>query len=155
VEVLASLNHAVLESGTDSFLTTAYATVRTDGPRPVLTVACGGHPPPLLVGRDGITTIGTPGKLLGMFEDARSTPLTTPLEPDDLVVFYTDGATDLPPPHALDNAEFISMVEQATASATTAEQVADRLQDALDSVLSFEDRNDDIALLIMRIADTD
>jgi serine phosphatase RsbU (regulator of sigma subunit) len=154
VEVLASLNHAVLESRTDSFLTTAYATLRTDGPRPVLTVACGGHPPPLRVGRDGITTIGTPGKLLGMFEDAGSTPVSTPLEPGDLVVFYTDGATDLPPPHALDNAEFISMVEQATGKAATAEEVADRLHDALDSVLSFDDRNDDVALLIMRIADT-
>jgi PAS domain S-box-containing protein len=154
VEVLASLNHAVLESRTESFLTTAYATVRTDGPRPVLTVACGGHPPPLRVGRDGITTIGTPGKLLGMFEDAGSTPVSTPLEPGDLVVFYTDGATDLPPPHALDNAEFISMVEQATGKAATAEEVADRLHDALDSVLSFDDRNDDVALLIMRIADT-
>jgi serine phosphatase RsbU (regulator of sigma subunit) len=69
-------------------------------------------------------------------------------------VFYTDGATDLPPPHALDNAEFISMVEQATGKAATAEEVADRLHDALDSVLSFDDRNDDVALLIMRIADT-
>jgi serine phosphatase RsbU (regulator of sigma subunit) len=154
-DVLSSLNHAVLQSGSESFLTAVYATLRTDGPRAVLTVACGGHPPPVRVGADGVTTIGTPGKLIGMFEDAGSTPQPTSLSPGDVVVFYTDGATDVPAPHALDNAQFTSLVGCAAAGATTADQVADRLRDALERVLSFARRDDDIALLVLRIAERD
>jgi serine phosphatase RsbU (regulator of sigma subunit) len=152
-EVLSSLNHAVLQSGSGSFLTAVYATLRADGPRPVLTVACGGHPPPIRVGPGGVSTIGTPGKLIGMFEDAGSTPRPTSLSPGDVVVFYTDGATDVPPPHSIDNDQFTSLVEHAAAGATTAEQVADRLRSALESVLSFTRREDDIALLVLRITE--
>jgi serine phosphatase RsbU (regulator of sigma subunit) len=155
VEVLSSLNHAVLSAGTGSFLTAVYATLRIGGPRPILTVACGGHPPPLRASADGITTIGTPGKLLGMFDDARATPQSTSLEPGDVVVFYTDGATDVPPPHSLDNAQFIALVERATTYASTADEVADRLRDGLETVLSFKHREDDIALLVLRIAEPD
>jgi len=151
--VLSSLNHAVLQSGTGSFLTAVYGTLRADGPRPVLTVACGGHPPPIRVGTDGVTTIGAPGRLIGMFEDAGSTPQATSLRPGDVVVFYTDGATDVPPPHSLDNAQLTSLVERAAAGASTAEEVADGLRDALERVLSFTRREDDIALLVLRITE--
>ena len=88
-----------------------------------------------------------------MFEDAGSTPRPTSLSPGDVVVFYTDGATDVPPPHSIDNDQFTSLVEHAAAGATTAEQVADRLRSALESVLSFTRREDDIALLVLRITE--
>lgn len=151
VEVLASLNHAVLAAGTGRFLTAAYATLRFDERRPVLTVACGGHPMPLHAGRDGVHTIGVPGTLLGMFEDAAWSARTAELDAGDVLVFYTDGATDVAPPHALDPGELAAIVERATATATSAEQVADHVHDALEEVLGFAERNDDIALLIVRI----
>ncbi len=152
VEVLASLNHAVLEAGTGRFLTAAYSTLRFEGERAVLTVACGGHPMPLHAGRDGVRSVGTPGTLLGMFEDASWEARTAELDVGDVLVFYTDGATDVAPPHALEPAELTAIVERAAATATSAEEVADHVHDALEDVLGFAERNDDIALLIVRIS---
>lgn len=151
VEVLASLNHAVLAAGTGRFLTAAYSTLRFDDGRAVLTVSCGGHPMPFHSGRDGVRTVGAPGTLLGMFEDASWTAQTAELDDGDVLVFYTDGATDVAPPHALEPAELAAIVERATAAATSAEEVADHVHDALEDVLGFAERNDDIALLIVRI----
>jgi PAS domain S-box-containing protein len=152
VEVLASLNRAVLNSGAQSFLTAIYASLDSAGPRPELTVACGGHPLPIHVSRQGAAAIGSPGKLLGMFEDARGATQSIALEPGDAVVFYTDGATDVRPPHWLDSGQFTAIVAQAAQDATSAEAVADRLHEALEIVLPFKHREDDIALLVLRMS---
>jgi len=106
---------------------------------------------PFHSGRDGVRTVGAPGTLLGMFEDASWTAQTAELDDGDVLVFYTDGATDVAPPHALEPAELAAIVERATAAATSAEEVADHVHDALEDVLGFAERNDDIALLIVRI----
>jgi PAS domain S-box-containing protein len=153
VAVLGALNRAVRRSGSDSFLTAVYAVLDTSGPRPQLTVTCGGHPLPVLTGRGGAATIGLPGTLLGVLEEAPVHPATVALTAGDVVVFYTDGATDIPPPHALDEAALTAIVEQAVASGGTAEDVAERMRDALEQVESFERREDDIALLVLRVAD--
>ncbi len=69
-EVLASLNRAVRRSGTSTFVTCVYATIAPsdDGGRR-LTVACGGHPLPVLVDAQGATPLGRPGTLLGVVDD--------------------------------------------------------------------------------------
>ena len=68
-------------------------------------------------------------------------------------MFYTDGATDLPAPYALDEEQLSGIIARATASSASAEDIADRIHEALDSVLSFDRRDDDIALLVLRITD--
>jgi serine phosphatase RsbU (regulator of sigma subunit) len=70
-------------------------------------------------------------------------------------VLYTDGATDVRPPHDLDPARLLALVDQAAHSSSTAEGVADRLHDALEAVLPFDQRNDDIALLVLRVTGTE
>ena len=52
-DVLRSLNRAVRELGTGTFLTVVYATARHVRSTPELTVACGGHPLPIHVACDG------------------------------------------------------------------------------------------------------
>ena len=153
VEVLDSLNRAVLRSGADSFLTAVYATLGTSGSRTELTVACGGHPRPVHATAHRTTAIGRPGTLLGVFDRGRFTAWTTRLEPGDVVVFYTDGATDLPPPHLMDEDQFTALVARVVAPGRDAEAVADHLQKELDSIVPFDDRDDDIALLVVRVAD--
>jgi serine phosphatase RsbU (regulator of sigma subunit) len=153
VEILRSLDRAVRNSGTCSFLTAVFCTLDTSGTHTRLTVASGGHPLPIHIGRDRApAVIGTPGSILGMIDDAQFEAQTFGLAPGDVVVLYTDGATDVRPPHDLDPARFLALVDKAVHSTRTAEEVADRLHEALETVLPVNRRNDDIALLVLRVS---
>lgn len=149
-EVLRSLNRAVLRSGTGSFLTAMYATLDATADHLVLTVACGGHPLPILASGGHATSIGSPGTLLGVLPEGTFHTSETALTPGDVVVLFTDGATDLPAPHALDPEQFRALVAHATADAGTADDIADRIHTTLGQILPFELRDDDIALLVVR-----
>ncbi len=151
VEVLTSLNRAVRRSDTDSFLTAAFAVLDVSGTQPELTVACGGHPLPIRATGQGAMPIGAPGTLLGVIDNVRLEPVVTRLAAGDAVVFYTDGATDLRPPHALTEQEFGNVIERAAAHGATAEMIADRIHEALESILPFDQRDDDLALLVLRV----
>jgi serine phosphatase RsbU (regulator of sigma subunit) len=150
VEVVRWLNRAVHESGSGSFLTASYLTLEPGPGGVAVTAASGGHPHPLLVGGDGeVRPLETRGTLLGPYEDVRCEPVTALLEPGTTLVLYTDGITDLPPPHALDGDELAALV-QAAAGGEDAEEVANALHDALEALLPIDERSDDIALLVIR-----
>jgi len=100
--ILANLNRAILRQEgamNERFATVAYASVTRRAGAVLLTVACGGHPPPLVVRPDGqVTAAGTPGTLLGALPEPEMTEVTVRLEPGDKVVFHTDGLTEAPGP---------------------------------------------------------
>ena len=150
VEVLASLNRAVLRSGTGTFLTAVYAELHTAGESLELTVASGGHPLPVLSTNRGTDPIGTPGTLVGIVDEPTFHATTTSIHPGDTVVFYTDGATDVRPPHDLDATQFARLVASATATGGTVETIADNIHRALEAILPLDERHDDVALLILR-----
>ena len=152
VDVLHSLNRAVRRSGTDSFLTAIFAVLDTSGVRPVLRLACGGHPLPIHAGRHTTKTIGKPGTLLGVFDRGRFHIDTVELDPGDVIVFYTDGATDIPPPGGLTDTEFAALVREAVDLRTTAEATADCVRESLDAIRPFSHRDDDVALLVLHVA---
>lgn len=150
-EVLRSLNRSILRADTDSFCTAIYALLE---PRPdtvELRLVCGGHPLPILVDGVGARGLGGPGTLLGVFEDTRFAEESVTLRPGDVVVFFTDGATDVPPPHALTEAEFRGLVERSVREADDVESIADRIRHHLEATLSFEHRADDVALLVLAV----
>ncbi len=153
VEILTTLNRAIQRSETNSFLTAAYAVVTTTGSTPTLTIANAGHPLPIFVSADGTSSIGTPGTLLGLLDTLHIDPVTVDVHDGDVVVFYTDGATDVPR-HSLNEQEWRNLVTRAARSGTTSEQIADNIRDALEQVLPFDQRNDDIALLIIKAVQT-
>ncbi len=150
VEILTALNHAVQRSETNSFLTATYAVITTDGPATHLTLANAGHPRPLLVKNDDALALGHPGTLLGVLDIVDIKPVTTALHGGDVIVFFTDGATDVPR-HSLDEQRWSELVARAARATTTADEVADNIRDALEVVLPFDQRNDDIALLIVKV----
>jgi PAS domain S-box-containing protein len=152
VDVLRSLNRAVLRSQSDSFCTAAFATFAPTGAAFTLSVTCGGHPLPIRV-RDGVaTSLGRYGTLLGMLAEIECATTTTTVRPGDLIVFFTDGATDVAPPHLLTADEFESLVSQCGGG--SADEVADRILERLEGILPFHERNDDLALLVVRVHDT-
>ena len=60
-----------------------------------LTIANGGHCPPLIVRRDGtIEDIASTGPILGVLPRAAWTSVTTTLDEGDTLVLYSDGVTE-------------------------------------------------------------
>ena len=74
-------------------MTAVYAVIDTE--RGAVTVANGGHPPPLLGRRDApVIEIHEHGLLLGFKPDATYSDIEIALEEDDALLLYTDGVTE-------------------------------------------------------------
>jgi serine phosphatase RsbU (regulator of sigma subunit) len=66
-----------------------------------VTVACGGHPLPVLRQAGGtVTELGAPGTLLGLAPGPALQDRTAELHPGDTLVLYTDGLTEARAPLA-------------------------------------------------------
>jgi serine phosphatase RsbU (regulator of sigma subunit) len=60
-----------------------------------ITVACGGHSPPIVVRATGAhETVGRPGTLLGIWDEIDVDECRAVLRPGDSLVLWTDGITD-------------------------------------------------------------
>lgn len=145
------LNRAMLEAGTDGFLTAAYLGLRHAAAGVEVEVTAAGHPLPVLVRRDGGSQfVGVPGTLVGVFEKVRVHPVVVTLEPGDALVLYTDGVSDVAPPHDLDDAGVLDLVAAAARDGGSAEGTAEAIHRALAAILPIDRRDDDIALLVLR-----
>jgi serine phosphatase RsbU (regulator of sigma subunit) len=154
-DVLSQLNHAVRQTGRDTFVTALYCTLTPTPHGFRFTVTAGGHPLPVILRGDGTCeTFGEPGTLLGAFDESHSTTTSTELVPGDNVVLYTDGITDLPPPHDLTPNDMETLIQCAAAPGATAEATATNLGVEIDKRLPFTARNDDIALIVLKVTDT-
>ena len=90
---LDELNHALRRRGAMSLCTVVAIALPTELPGPA-EVLLAGHPPPLLVRAGVATPIGESGPMLGAVEVAEWPASTVELEPDDVIVLYTDGVLD-------------------------------------------------------------
>ncbi|MPZ74818.1 MAG: SpoIIE family protein phosphatase [Nitriliruptorales bacterium] len=152
VEVLSSLNHAILapEYG-ERFVTLAYVqmVVRDDGAE--LVVSSAGHPNPMIVRSDGtVVAMKAVGAILGLFDDVHIEHEVVELHPGDLLVLYTDGVLE-----ARDRSgEFFGEGRLhdllSGAPGRSPVEVVERIDTA---VMAFQDGNprDDIAILALGI----
>jgi sigma-B regulation protein RsbU (phosphoserine phosphatase) len=97
--VLSSLNTAMRDNreGNDGlFCTAVFGLLSPDGDGFNLTLASGGHPPPLLLRSDGAAHYQpiAGGPMLGVFEDPVFPVNRTRLDPGDTLLLYTDGLTE-------------------------------------------------------------
>ncbi|HZQ87468.1 MAG TPA: SpoIIE family protein phosphatase [Acidimicrobiales bacterium] len=94
-EVLVALNEALIAEGDfEEFCSAVFAILDFTEPVPKMCVANGGHPP-IAVVRGGEAELQPPtGGLLGVVPGANFDELSVALEPDDLIVFYTDGVSE-------------------------------------------------------------
>ncbi len=149
VAVLEWLNEAVLMSDRDLFCTCCYATIDQDGDGWLLTSDAGGHPLPIIVPAAGEPhTLGEPGSLIGVFDPIHTHPATVRLDIGDVVVFYTDGVTDLPPPNGLTTEEVMALASRVAASGDAA-AIADGILESLSDRLPPTQRQDDVALIVL------
>lgn len=150
--VLSNLNRVMLERRVESFCTAVYGTLELAGGGFAFTFACGGHPLPVVAHADGrAAALGAAGSLIGVLDRIAVTATTVELDPGDVVILYTDGATDVAPPYAIATEDFTRLVASAVLESSSASQIADHLHRRLSAVQPIADRTDDIALLVLRI----
>lgn len=96
-EMLRVLNRALLESSRQHrFVTMVVGTLRrAELGRVRLTLATGGHPPPLVLRQDGrVEEVPTSGTLIGAVRHTVVRPADVELAPGELCLLYSDGLTE-------------------------------------------------------------
>ena len=152
--ILSALNEAMIRQleGGDQFCTVACARLRpAAGSGFELTVARGGHPPPLLLRADGsVEAIIPPAKALGVFPDPKLGDRTVRLRDGDAVVFYTDGIIEARSPDGSFFGEGRLRDFLRPCAGLEASALAQRLRDV---VLKYGEGHpgDDLAVLVLRI----
>jgi serine phosphatase RsbU (regulator of sigma subunit) len=148
--VLAGLNDALRAAELGTFVTAVYGELHAGSARFDLAVA--GHPLPVLVGADGHPRfVGHHGTVLGPLAELRLSVEEVRLAPGCTLVLYTDGLTDVRPPHGLDEEATLALIADAVREARTAEEIADRMHARISARLAITERADDIAVLVVRV----
>jgi PAS domain S-box-containing protein len=143
-EVIARLNRLTLRGGDDTIATVLL--LMLDRETGELTYTSAGHPPPLLLGRDGPRYL----------EEGRSVPVgateaavfrqgSAVLDPGDALLLYTDGLVerrDAPLDRGLER-----LAEVAATGTMGLEELCDRV---LGGLLGSGERADDVALIAVR-----
>jgi sigma-B regulation protein RsbU (phosphoserine phosphatase) len=113
-------------------------------------LARGGHPAPYLIAAaGGAEPVGTPGPLLGAFDAGSWEERHFVVGAGDALVFYTDGVTDTRGEDGdLFGEERLSEL-LVGAAALDADEVAARIDEALQA-FEHGDQRDDVALLVLR-----
>lgn len=146
VEALGLLNSAMLAQPLERrFVTVACMQLREADGHLHVTVACAGHPAPILVPAAGLPqALAAEGTLLGVVAAIELHPVEVELAPGDGIVAFTDGITDQgpqegpPPEHAL----------AGHPSGGNADSLADALQRLSEAYAG--PYRDDIAILALR-----
>ncbi|WP_241844762.1 ATP-binding SpoIIE family protein phosphatase [Streptomyces silvensis] len=114
------------------------------------TVACAGHPLPLLLGADGaVRSLATPQMLLGVVDDETYISETFDLKPDDTLLCVTDGVTERRSGrHLFDDGDGLAKA-LAGCAGLDAGLVAERIR-RLVHEYSPHPPDDDLALLVLQ-----
>ena len=150
-EALVKLNTALLEeleAGKGEFCTAAVVRIRPHNEGVRLTVAVAGHPLPLVLRANGdVEEAGTPGTLLGVFDEIEISDAIVDLHAGDALVMLTDGVLEA----GRDPDWEGKVVPRLLASCTelSPDATADRIKAA---VADLDDRRtDDLAVLVMKV----
>ncbi|MFC4532998.1 PP2C family protein-serine/threonine phosphatase [Sphaerisporangium dianthi] len=112
----------------------------------VLAFTHAGHPPMLLVRGNSVQRVLHPGVLLGVFDDASYTHANIHLEPDDLLVMYTDGLIEQPGRDLYEGLDILA----ATIAGVMRSAPADRLSAVMEA-LAPSNTSDDTCILVAHV----
>ncbi len=147
--LLRLLNNALLGSGSIRFATLVLASTHREDRDVVLRVTAAGHPPPLIVRRDGtVEEADTAGTLIGALPAIESRSAEVRLAPGETCLLYTDGVTEARGGPLGDAMFGERRLKRALAECAgmPAEAVVERIQMLADAWIG-DGRHDDIAVL--------
>lgn len=148
-DALHTLDQVLRHAETDRFCTAVLVRLRRSEATWRATVACGGHPLPLLR-RPGQRpgAVGEHGPLLGILPEARFTDTEVALGPGDALVLFTDGVTEgRRRGHFYGNDRLVDVIDQHRGPA------ADVTDAILADVMTYQSGNarDDIAVVTVAV----
>ncbi len=156
--VLGRLNDAMAhQRSPEEFCTVAYLRLRPgrgpmDANRPPteVTVARGGHPPPVVLrATGGLESVATTGIPLGVLPDPEIEDQALDLQPGDAIVLYSDGVTEarLRSGRLFGTERLMALIESCRGHA--AAHIAERIDRAVLEAQDGEPR-DDISIVVVR-----
>lgn len=146
--VLKKANNTVFHfTAHESFLTAFFGILDTR--TGVLQYASGGHPPGMVVGREGVRALPGTGPLVGAFSDASFGEHSETLSAGEMLVLYTDGITEARSRRGEMYGEEGVVRSLAHARSRTPDAM---LTDLIQDALSWADGSldDDVALLAVK-----
>jgi serine phosphatase RsbU (regulator of sigma subunit) len=149
--VLWLLNEAILDQVADNrFLTMAYARLEPGDGQARLVVACGGHPPPIVVRASGeVTPLSLAGMIVGSLPDPEFTEGEVILAEGDAIVFYTDGVVEARRgADIFGDQRLLELLQRCTDH--DARGIANAVRQAVGDFLPGLPR-DDMAILVLRV----
>ncbi len=162
---LMHLNDAVLRAARGEFAMSCFAAV-IDAERQVIEFSSAGHPLPYIVRRAGkkheLASLVARGPLLGIHEVPQFKLVERPLQPDDVIVLFTDGVTESRGPDGTDWGErrmqraLLESVQPASDAdlRPTLTDVRGRIIGALRAFAGDGPPRDDITLVLAQIKPT-
>ncbi|MBV9212286.1 MAG: SpoIIE family protein phosphatase [Actinobacteria bacterium] len=147
---LEHLNEELRREGRLALFSAACVLLCEDDGRAQATVAVAGHPRPILVRAGEARPIGQTATILGVDDDSEYPQETLELSRGDFLVLYTDGVTDA----ASDGERFGEdrLLDALSAAASSAEQLLDRIRQALSDFQGRAQRDDVAILIVERLA---
>lgn len=154
-KLLYLLNQALLAGGRNVFTTLVLGALGPAAAGLRLTLATGGHPPPMVLRSGGhVEEVAVPGTVVGILPEARFGKTVLTLAPGETCVLYSDGVTEAGRRTGEDEEQFgpERLIDcLAGCTAMTAQAVATRVEQAVRAWLGRNDR-DDLAVLAVRAA---
>ncbi|MGW7479900.1 SpoIIE family protein phosphatase [Nonomuraea muscovyensis] len=151
-DILHRLNRTLLEDGEEGRFLSLLCGELAPLPRggALCTVACAGHPPPLLLRVDGtVEAVATPQLLLGIEHEVRFFTETFELAPGEVLLCVTDGVTERRSGgRLLDDDDGLARL-LAGCAGLSAHAVAERVRQAVEE-FAAEPSGDDVALLVLK-----
>jgi sigma-B regulation protein RsbU (phosphoserine phosphatase) len=111
----------------------------------------GGHNPPFIVNKDGVikARLKPTGPAVGIFPDADFGIQQADLDPGDILVTFTDGVPDA---HSTEGKLFTDkrLIELASIPAPSADDLLERISDAVSEHIGSATQFDDITMIAAR-----
>jgi sigma-B regulation protein RsbU (phosphoserine phosphatase) len=149
-EVVARLNRQLFASSpTEKYVTLFYAVYEAASRR--LTYTNAGHPPPILFRRGRLERLETGGTVVGLFPSIRYEQAEVRLEPEDVLLAFTDGITEPENSYGEEFGDERLLAAVESVASASPEIIAEEIYRRVNDWTGGPELQDDMTLLVARV----